>query len=909
MLALFIRSRRALVRSESYLKAIMENAADAIITINTHGAIESFNNAAEVLFGFSADEIIGKNLNMLMPEPYKNEHDSYLGNYLKTGRAQIIGVGREVVGMRKDNKTFPMRLAVSEALVGSERFFIGIIHDLTEAKEVEETLGTARIKAEEASHAKSDFLARMSHEIRTPMNAITGMIHLALMTELTPKQHDYISKVEFSAKSLLNIINDILDYSKIEAGKIKLEQVDFSLEEVLENLSNIISLKAEDKGLEILYSVDENVPVNLVGDPLRLGQVLINLVGNAIKFTEKGEVMVSIERLEGKGKDITLSFTVKDSGIGMTEEQIKGLFQSFFQADGSTTRKYGGTGLGLAISRRLVNMMNGDITVRSESGKGSSFSFTVDFGYSENNDDRLFLPTVDLRGMRVLVVDDSEFSRNILKRMLTSFTFDVNTVASGEEALDELMRAIDSKDEASYRLVLMDWKMPGLNGIDTAKMIGSGPVTKDTPIIIMVTAYGKEEVRRKAEETGIKSFLIKPVSNSLLYNTIMEVFGKPSTIPQRRHRTMHEDSVPAEVSRLRGARVLLAEDNEINQQVVLELLEKVGIEVTVAENGKEAVEKVHSDSFDLVLMDIQMPGMNGLEATITIRKEARFKELPIIAVTAQAMSGDREKCLEAGMDDYISKPIEPLNLYTVLIQWIKNIDVSTERVRGESSVRVPGIGNVVASSVEMLPDLPGIDTKEGLGRFSGNTKSYLAMLKKFKDSYSDSAAEVRRAFEKNDMDGAIFVVHSVMGVAGNLGAKELNEAAAKLQTSLTNGTQDEYESLMSDFDNKMERVFNSLQRLEPEEDEDMEDNETGFEQTAPEKLIEALIGLEPQLKARKPKGCAPIINEIMKLSWPETIDKDVKELEGLIGRYGFNEAQTLLKEILIGLKGGVRDDS
>jgi two-component system sensor histidine kinase/response regulator len=1042
-------AQQTLRDNASLIQTILNTVPDGIITINEHGVVQTANPAAELIFGYTAAETFGKNLNMLMPEPYHSQHDGYLAHYLATGEARIIGIGREVSGRRKDGSVFPMDLAVNEMRLDGQRYFVGIVRDISTRRNAEDELlkagalqsaifnsanfssiatdakgviqifnvgaermlgytaaevmnkitpadisdpqeviaraetlsaelgtpiapgfealvfkakrdiediyeltyirkdgtrfpavvsvtalrdaqdaiigylliGTdntarkqieadqkqlaqrlrdhqfytrslfesnidaimttdpsgiitdvnkqmetltdctrdeligapfkdyftdpdraeegikqvlsekkvtnyeltarardgketvvsynattfydrdrklqgvfaaarditerklldqvlqeknvelesARSVAEKANLAKSDFLSNMSHEIRTPMNAIIGMSYLAMKTDLTPRQRDYIKKIKGSGQHLLGIINDILDLSKIEAGKLAVERTEFELESVLDNVANLIAEKSSTKGLELVFDIDKNVPQYLIGDPLRLGQILINYSNNAVKFTERGEIDIIIRLKEQTDKDVLIYCAVRDTGIGLTPEHIGRLFQSFSQADTSTTRKFGGTGLGLVISKQLAELMGGEVGVESVPGKGSTFWFTARLDKGVGQQRKMAL-SGDLQGKRVLVVDDNEYARQVLGELLSGMSFKVDQAESGQAAIDAVAQA--ETRGMPYEIVFIDWLMPVMDGVETAKRLGELPLER-IPHLMMVTAYGREEVIRGAENAGIEDVLIKPVSASVLFDGVVRMLGDVVNIP-RRAGDVPTDTVE-QLATIKGARILLVEDNDLNQEVATELLHDAGFLVDLAGNGQIALEKIRSTHYDIVLMDMQMPVMDGVTATQEIRKDVRFKDLPVVAMTANAMQGDRDRCMAAGMNDHVAKPIEPEDLWKALLKWIKPRHFPASAT---------GLKQPVAQEVDLPSGIEGLDIANGLRRVLGKKALYLWMLRKFVTGQESTTVEIFDALESKDWDTAERLAHTLKGVSGNIGASGLQLLAEKLEAAI-----------------------------------------------------------------------------------------------------------------------------
>jgi two-component system sensor histidine kinase/response regulator len=802
-------------KSEEHHRQVIDNVTECILVVQD-GHIVFANPRVMQLTGYSQEElfeqpfvaaihpedrplVIDHHMRRLRGEQVEQYYQFRIVNAL-TGAVIWVQLSAVMIEWEGKSATLSFMTDVTErkrledSLKHSmaERIRLETLQIQAELKEAE----LARRHAEDTTRAKSMFLANMSHEIRTPMNAIIGMAHLALRTELDPKQRDYIEKIRSAGLSLLGVINDILDFSKIEAGKLDMEYAGFNLDDVLNNVATVTGARAHEKRLEYLFQFPLDVPRGLVGDPLRLGQVLINLINNAIKFTDRGEVFVACRRLDVSADKIQLQFVVRDTGIGMTAEQTGKLFRAFSQADESTTRKYGGTGLGLSISKRLVELMGGTIWLESEVGVGTTIRFTAWFGLAEAQERRRVTPRA-IDGLRVLVVDDNPSARAVLADSLTALPVRVDLASGAGEALD-MIHSADA--DTSYAVVFTDFDMPGMDGLDLITAVKHDDTITAPPRMVLLSTHGREDARHRLEHTKADAFLLKPVNASRLVDTLVELITPRTRIAP--------PAIQEKTPRFRDLNVLLVEDNEINQQIAIELLQAAGIRVEVAGNGRVALDKLMTGGprrYGLIFMDVQMPEMDGHEATRLIRADARFAQLPILAMTAHALVEERERCFAAGMNGHLAKPINPAELYAAISRWCPQCVV--REAIGKSPVRPEGEESSLV--------IEGIDVQDGLARTLGNREFFLQMLGRFRDTQRDTVADIRNALQQ-DREQAERLAHSLKGVAGLLGAGAVFERSSQLETAIRHGaSESDLVPLLNALDEAMSALHAAIGRALP----------------------------------------------------------------------------------------------
>jgi len=786
----FKEQSHTLSNERSLLKSILESLPDAVYWKDTNGIYLGCNQQYKQLFLQQGQSVIGKSNSEIFGHAIAKDYEEEDGKVFN--QLQVLHLEKTVKSPDNDpifldTVLTPYKDEITNKTLG----LIGISHDITIHKKLHQDLMSAKEQADTANKTKSDFLANMSHEIRTPMNAIIGLTELTLRTPLDNQQHDYLNKVLNASESLLGLLNDILDFSKIEAGKLDIERTEFQLEKVLNNVSHIVGAKASEKNLDFIYDYENNLPNNLMGDPLRLGQILINLASNAIKFTDKGEITIKIKLKNQINNQIILSFSIEDTGIGMTEEQLAKMFQSFSQADSSTSRKYGGTGLGLAISKNLVEMMGGEIGVESTYGKGSRFFFSVTFNPGVIKQQEKVLPE-KAKGIHVLVVDDNKAAQNVLSQQMKDFGFIVDVASSGYEASNK----VASNKHSPYTLILMDWKMPGQDGLETTQKIRQLELTQQ-PKIIMVSGHKDHSLVSQAEALNIGAFLLKPVNHSVMFNTVAKLFADTLSSPIK-------PKYPADYKQplLENKSIFLVEDNPINQQIARELLEQAGLKVSIANNGQECLDNIDSQLFDCILMDLQMPVLDGLDTTRRIRQMSKYKDLPIIAMTANAMKTDVDNCIKAGMNDHIAKPINVSNLFNTLEKHLVHIN--------KSAANATLINQQAIGTEEPIPEMSGLFVEEGLERTGNDKDLYLLILDQFLVMVSESLSEIKKALAENNIEKTLPILHNLKGTAGNVSANEVYKTSAELEKRLKSGTKD-FEALLETLEKQISKVIAEIE--------------------------------------------------------------------------------------------------
>ncbi|MDD1780386.1 response regulator [Enterovibrio sp. ZSDZ35] len=850
---------------------------------DTEGTYIGVNDAFTDFLGLFYVDVVDKTPVELFPEDVATM-------FTHKEQALLDNPGSQVYDIELKNANADVRnITVYEATYygggGEPLGIVGLFVDVTTQKRLETDLISAKDQATEASKAKGEFLANMSHEIRTPMNAILGMSHLALLTDLNDKQRNYIANIEKAGKSLLGIINDILDFSKIEAGKLTVEHIEFKFSEVLDNISNIISVKAKEKELELIFDIDPDLPDDLVGDPLRLGQIIINLTGNSVKFTDSGEIIIRARKVTDGNDIVEIQFDIQDSGIGMSEEQLGRLFQSFSQADGSITRKYGGTGLGLTISKSFVELMGGRIWVESEPGKGSTFSFTIRCGRSESSIKEQVAKSTVLNDKRVLVVDDNQASRDIMYALLDNLDLRVAAVSNGEEAVYEVESADKSND--GFDVVVMDWKMPGINGDEATMKIQALSLNK-MPMVILASAYGEDAGLINDDIQNLfDAALVKPINPSSLFDALMEAFGQEELklLNQRDNEADNQE----ENHDFTGLNILLVEDNMINQEVAKGILEQFNPTIEVADNGQIALDMVQEKAFDIVLMDMQMPVMDGVTATKKIREIESLAGMPIVAMTANAMERDVKQCKEAGMNDHVSKPIDVDELISAISRWT---NASKETVK--SSVVLNGQKAAESKALNIVDIDPLVlDANEGIGRIGGNSEAYWKVITAFTETKLSMIDKMKAALANDERDDVELFAHSLKGAAANVSAKGLAVLAGNLEDQAGSCDMKMEASLLDKIKESLEEIQRYIPTKEPEDEEPKV--EQGFAGYTPREFRIELEQLKILLSNFDTQA-VDFITGIKESS--KSMDVDLSDVEDAIRKFEYEIAGKKLEVVL-----------